>query len=163
MDIKTNWRLIKTHFNKSFKTSLYVAIATVDKDNNPTITPIGTLFLNKNQTGFYFEKFPKKIPANFKINKNICILGVNSSKWFWLKALYKLKFSSYPAIRLYGKLGERRKATEIEIFKLNRRMRTTKGLKGNKYLWGKMEYVRDIYFTKAEGIHIGKMSANLHE
>ncbi len=161
MDIKENWKLIKKHFNNSFKTSLSISIATVNKDNIPTITPIGTLFLNKNQTGFYFEKFPKKIPENFKTNKNVCVLGVNSSKWFWIKALYKLRFSSHPAIRLYGELGERRKATDIEISRLNRRMRTTKGLKGNKYLWGKMEYVRDIRFTKAEGINIGKMSENL--
>ena len=161
MDIKTNWKLIKKHFNESFKTSLHVSIASVDKDNKPTVTPIGTLFLSKNQTGYYFEKFPKKISENVKTNKNICVLGVNSSKWFWIKALYKLKFCSYPAIRLYGNLGKKRKATEIEILRLNKRMRTTKGLKGNTYLWGKMEYVREIKFTEAEGVHIGKMSENL--
>ncbi|WP_051568582.1 hypothetical protein [Crocinitomix catalasitica] len=158
MDIKENWQLIKNHFNLSFKSSLGVSIASVDIDNNPTVTPIGTLFLNKDQTGFYFEKFPKKIPKNAKINKNICVLGVNSNKWFWIKALYKLKFSAYPAIRLYGELGAKRKATEIEISRLNRRMRTTKGLKGNTYLWGDMDFVREVVFTKAEGVKIGKMT-----
>lgn len=158
MDIIDNWQLIKNHFNISFKTSLSVSIASVDKDNLPTVTPIGTLFLNKDQTGFYFEKFPKKIPQNAKTNKNICVLGVISSKWFWIKALYKLHFSTYPAIRLYGELGEKRKATAVEISKLNRRMQTTKGLKGNTYLWGDMESVREIKFTKAEGIHLGKMT-----
>jgi hypothetical protein len=158
MDIKENWQLIKNHFHVSFKTSLSVSIASVNKDNKPTVTPIGTLFLNTDQTGFYFEKFPKKIPENAKTNKNICVLGVNSSKWFWIKALYKLKFSAYPAIRLYGELGEKRKATALEILRLNRRMRRTKGLKGNTYLWGDMEFVREITFTKAEGIHIGKMT-----
>jgi len=161
MDIKTNWQLIRKHFNKSFKTSLSVSIATVDKDNKPTVTPIGTVFLNKDQTGFYFEKFPEKIPENIKTNKSICVLAVNSSKWFWIKALYKLRFNDYPAIRLYGELGEKRKATEIEISRLNRRMRTTKGLKGNTYLWGKMDFVREIKFTKAEGVNIGKMTSEL--
>ncbi|WP_339837934.1 pyridoxamine 5'-phosphate oxidase family protein [uncultured Maribacter sp.] len=161
MDIIENWQLIKNHFNLSFKTSLSVSIASVDKDNKPTVTPIGTVFLNKDQTGFYFEKFPKKIPQNAKANKNICVLAVNSSKWFWIKALYKLKFETYPAIRLYGELGEKRKASEIEISRLNRRMRTTKGLKGNTYLWGDMDFVREMKFTKAEGIHIGKMTKNL--
>lgn len=161
MDIKANWKLIKKHFNKSFKTSLSVSVASVDKDNKPTVTPIGTVFLNKDQTGFYFEKFPKKIPENAKLNKNICVLAVNSSKWFWIKALYKLKFNAYPAIRLYGELGEKRKATDVEISRLNRRMRTTKRLKGNKYLWGKMEFVREIKFIKAEGINIGKMTIEL--
>ena len=161
MDIKSNWKLIKNHFNESFKTSLSVSIASVNKDNKPTVTPIGTLFLNKDQTGFYFEKFPKKIPENAKLNKNICVLAVNSSKWFWIKALYKLKFNAYPAIRLYGELGKKRKATDIEISRLNRRMRTTKRLKGNKYLWRKMAFVREIKFIKAEGINIGKMTKNL--
>ncbi|WP_074407622.1 MULTISPECIES: pyridoxamine 5'-phosphate oxidase family protein [Aquimarina] len=158
MDSIANWKFIRKHFNVTYKTSLSVAIASVDNDNKPTVTPIGTFFLNKDQTGFYFEKFPKKIPHNVKTNKNVCVLGVNSSKWFWIKALYKLKFDSYPAIRLYGMLGEKRKATDIEISRLNRRMKTTKGLKGNAYLWGNMEYVRDIKFTTAEGVNIGKMT-----
>lgn len=162
MDIKENWKLIRKHFNESFKTSLSVSIASVNKDNEPTIMPIGTLFLNKDNTGFYFEKFPEKISKNAEINKNVCVLGVNSSKWFWIKALYKLKFNTHPAIRIYGVLGEKRKATEIEISRLNRRMRMTKALKGNNYLWGKMEFVRDIKFTKAEGVNIGKMTNNLN-
>lgn len=161
MDIKLNWRLIRIHFNKSFKTSLCVSIATIDKDNKPTITPIGTVFLNKDQTGIYFEKFAKKIPENTKTNKSICVLAVNSSKWFWIKALYNLKFNTYPAIRLYGELGEKRRATEIEISRLNRRMKATKGLKGNAYLWKKMEYVREMKFDKAESINIGKMTNHL--
>lgn len=161
MNSDVNWGSIRKHFNKTYKTSLSVSIASVNKDNKPTVTPIGTFFLNKDQTGFYFEKFPKKIPDNVKTNKNICVLGVNSSKWFWIKALYKLKFNSYPAIRLYGVLGDKRKATTIEISRLNRRMRTTKGLKGNTYLWGKMEYVRDIKFTEAEGVNIGEMTKEL--
>ena len=81
--------------------------------------------------------------------------------WFWLKSLLNGKFRSYPAIKLYGELGERRKATEKETSRLNRRMKTTKGLKGNKYLWGKMEFVREINFTKAEKINLGEMTKEL--
>ncbi len=159
MDIKSDWNRIRKHFSKSFKSSLHVAIASVDTDNNPTVTPIGTVFLNKDQTGFYFEKFPVKLSES--INKNICLLAVNSSKWFWIKALFTVKFSAYPAIKLYGKLGEKRKATEIEIRALKRRMRTTRKLKGHHYLWGKMENVREIHFTKAEKINIGKMTREM--
>jgi len=49
MDIKSNWKEIKRHFNRSFRTNFHVSIASVDKDNNPTVTPIGSLFLNNNQ------------------------------------------------------------------------------------------------------------------
>ncbi|MFK7807960.1 MAG: pyridoxamine 5'-phosphate oxidase family protein [Saprospiraceae bacterium] len=160
MNLVTDWKIIRAHFNKSFRSNFYVSIASVDEDNNPTVTPIGSLFLNDNQTGFYFEKFVSKLPNHVKTNKNICALGVNSGRWFWIKSLYKGFFSESPAMKLYGRLGERRKATEKEIARLNRRMKATNGLKGNTYLWKEMKYVREITFTKAEKISLGKMTAN---
>ncbi len=161
MDIKANWKEIKRHFNRSFRTNFHFSFASVDKDNNPTVTPIGSLFLNNNQTGFYFEKYPAKLPINAKNNPNICVLAVNSSTLFWIRSLFRGKFKSYPAIKLYGQLGDKRKATDIEIKRLNRRMKSTKGLKGNSYLWGKMEYVREISFTRAEKINLGEMTKDL--
>ena len=161
MDIKTNWKEIKIHFNRSFRTNYYVSIASVDKDNNPTVTPIGSLFLNNNMTGFYFEKYPTKLPINGQTNPNICVLAVNSNIWFWVKSLFFGKFKKHPAIKLYGQLGEKREASNIEIKRLNSRMKSTKGFKGNTYLWGKMKYVRDITFTRAEKINLGEMTEKL--
>ena len=94
-------------------------------------------------------------------NRNICVLAVNSNIWFWLKSLFIGEFKNYPAIKLYGQLGDKRKATDIEIKRLNSRMKSTKGFKGNSYLWGKMEYVRDISFTRAEKINLGDMTEKL--
>lgn len=161
MDIQKNWTEIRKHFNKCFRTNFHVSLASVDKEGYPTVTPIGSLFLNSNQNGFYFEKFPTKLPENSIDHKNICVLAVNSNTFFWLISLFKGKFNSYPAIKLYGQLGHKRKATDNELKRLNARMRTTKLLKGNKYLWGNMEFVREITFTKAEKINLGKMTENL--
>ena len=161
MDLHANWNKIRQHFNRSFRSNFHVSIASVDANNNPTVTPIGSLFLNDNQAGFYFEKFPSKLPEHVKVNKNICVLGVNSGTFFWIKSLFAGKFSKYPAVKLYGELGERRKATDKEINRLNRRMKATKGLKGNTYLWGNMDLVREIQFIKAEKINLGKMTEEL--
>ena len=161
MDIINNWKEIRLHFNKSFRSNFHVSIASIISDNNPTVTPIGSLFLNNDQIGFYFEKYPVKLPMYSKINRKICVLAVNSNNWFWLKSLFKGKFNSYPGIKLYGKLGEKRKATEIEIQRLNRRMRMTKGMKGHKYLWGSMTMVRELSFAKVEKINLGEMTINL--
>ncbi len=158
MDLKTDWKLIRKHFNRSFNQNLHVPIASIDGDNKPTITPIGSLFLNHDQTGFYFEKFPKTLPKYAKINPHICVIAVNTSKWFWFKAIVSGKFKSNPAIKLYGKLGDRRKASQNEINRLNRRMKSTKGMRGNVYLWSDMEYIREIVFTKAKPINLGKMT-----
>ncbi|WP_297798096.1 hypothetical protein [uncultured Eudoraea sp.] len=161
MDLKTDWTKIRKHFNKSFSSNFYVSIASILPDNNPTVTPIGSLFLNDNQTGFYFEKFPAKLPESAKNNPKVCLLGVNSGRVFWIKALFRNKFLEHPAIKLYGELGAKRKATAKEIKRLNRRMKITNGLKGNTYLWKKMEFVREIRFTKAEKINLGTMTEDL--
>jgi len=161
MDLLENWSAIRKHFSQSFGSSLHVSIASVDADNTPTVTPVGSLFLNKDQTGFYFEKFIATLPKHAGHNNAICILAVNSSKLFWLKSLFKARFDTYPAYRLYGKLGERREATEAEIRALKKRLKTTRRLKGHKYLWGTMKEVREISFYKGKKINIGKMTQAL--
>ncbi len=161
MNLQSDWQKIRTHFSKSFWTNLHVSMASVDSNHKPTVTPIGSLFLDKTPSGFYFEKFPSKLPQHAKTNPNICILAVNSGKWMWLKALFKGKFEAYPALKLYGQLGERRAATEEEIKRLNRRMRRTKGWKGHEYLWGNMTEVREVSFTKVEKINLGAMTQEL--
>lgn len=156
-----HWTDIKTHFRACIKRNMHIAIASVDSSGVPTVTPIGSLFLNNDHTGFYFEKFATKLNKNSKNNQNICILAVNTGKWFWIKALFKGKFSSHPAIKLYGKLGTKRDATDIEYRAFQRRVRSTKNLKGYHYLWKDMAQVREIQFTKAEQINLGKMTKNL--
>ncbi len=161
MDIKLNWDKIRKHFNKSFSSNFHVSISSIGADDTPTVTPIGSLFLNNEQTGYYFEKYPTKLPTYAKINKKICVLAVNINTWFWIMSLFKGRFNKYPAIKLYGMLGDRREATEIEISRLNKRMKATKLLRGSKYLWGDMKLVREIKFTNAEGINLGKMTMEL--
>jgi len=157
MKIIKDWNTIKQHISDSFKSSLHVSIATVNKNNIPTITPIGTLFLNNNQTGFYFEKFSSGLTSNVENNNKVCVLAVNSNRFFWLKSLFYGQFKKPPALKLYGELGEKRKATEAEKHALSRRMRFTKSLKGNQYLWSDMEFVREIRFNNVESIKLGKM------
>jgi uncharacterized protein len=161
MNVMDKWTDIRKHFNKCFRTNFHVSIASVDPEGNPTVTPIGSLFLNSNQTGFYFEKFPSKLPKHARNNRNICVLAVNSGRWFWLKSLFQGRFKNSPAIKLYGQLGERRNATQLELQRLRQRMRYTKGLKGHDLLWKNMPHVRDITFTKAEMINLGEMTKGL--
>ncbi|MGS0526996.1 pyridoxamine 5'-phosphate oxidase family protein [Zobellia nedashkovskayae] len=82
MELIAEWNKIRKHFNKSFSSNFYVSVASVDSENNPTVTPIGSMFLNDNQTGFYFEKFPSKLPKHAEENPNVCLLGVNSGRFF---------------------------------------------------------------------------------
>lgn len=161
INLEQNWQKIRTHFSKSFGANMHVSIASVNEDNQPTVTPIGSLFLNDDLTGFYFEKFATKLNVNSKTNNKVCVLAVNSNNWFWFKSLFKLNFSEYPAVKLYGKLGIKREATEKEYSAFQKRIRQTKRLKGSKYLWQDMSMVREIRFTKGEKINLGKMTKEL--
>jgi hypothetical protein len=161
MNIVSNWNAIRRHFNRCFRSNFHVSIASVDQHGQPTVTPIGSLFLNDDQSGFYFEKFPSKLPEHATANENICVLAVNSNKWFWIKSLFAEKFEHHPAIKLYGKMGARRTASAGEVKRLKRRMRYTRSLSGHKYLWGEMDMVREISFHSAEKIQLGKMTQHL--
>lgn len=159
MKIKEHWKDIQEHFKTSFKSSLHVSIASVNDQGNPSITPIGTLFLNDNYGAYYFEKFTTSLQNNE--NKKVCILGINSSKSFWIKSLLKVEFKKYPGLKIYGELGERRKATNKEIQLLQKRLNKTKLTKGNKYLWGDMDTIREIKIKSIEKVNIGKMTEKL--
>jgi len=157
MNIIKDWKTIKEHVRASFGTSLHVSIATVNHSHVPTITPIGTLFLNANQTGFYFEKFSAGLTSNVEKNNQVCVLAVNSGTLFWIKSLFYGRFKKHPALKLYGTLGVKRKATAAEKHALARRMRFTKALKGNRYLWNDMHFVREIHFNDVKPMKLGKM------
>ena len=162
IDLSKDWQKVRRHFSKSFGSSLHVAISSIAQDGEPTNTPIGSLFLHKEQiSGFYFEKFPRKLPKYATDDNRICILAVQSSKWFWIKSLLRSHFPSYPAVKLYGKLGLRRPATSSELRALERRMRYLRFTIGYHYLWDDMTFVREVRFYRAEKIDLGKMTAGL--
>lgn len=162
IDLNYTWPAIRKHFSSSFKTNLHVSIASTDSANGVTVTPIGSFFLNEDFSGFYFEKYPSKLPKAATNYDSICILGVDSRRWFWLKSLFMVGFSRPPAIKLYGKLGALRKASPSELHALKKRMRWTRALRGHQYLWANMAFVREVTISHAESINLGKMTGQ-HE
>jgi hypothetical protein len=159
MDLVENWHSIRKHFNRSFSSNFHVSIASLGADNEPRVTPIGSLFLNYDPSGFYFEKFPSSLPKYAQINRTVCVLAVDSNPLFWYWSLLKGRFSRPPAIKLTGDLGDIREASKKEISLLQRRMTITSGTKGNRYLWGDMSKVRDLKFRKAEAVRFGEMTS----
>lgn len=166
---ENDWETITRVFRKALVGSYHYAIASVNEDGSPHVTPIGSLFLREDKTGFYFEKFPKKLPHNLKYNQNVCILAVNSKLLFWLRTLLRGEFFTPPGIRLIGTMGERRRATEEEVKLFLNRLKSLLPLfsglvtksKGYKLLWGDLKYVREIQFTSFETIEFGSMTSGL--
>ncbi|HQB28627.1 MAG TPA: pyridoxamine 5'-phosphate oxidase family protein [Paludibacter sp.] len=161
MEIGKHWEAIKEIFEEAYKSCSHFAVATVNEDGSPHVTPIGALILRDNQTGFYFEENPVKMPRNLKHNSRVCILAVNADKLFWGKALIEGKFITPPAVRLLGTAGPLRKATTEEIEMWQEKIAIVKGTKGYKLLWEKFGRVRDITFDSFEPVLAGEMTNGL--
>lgn len=161
MEIDESWPTVKRLFRSSFSSSFHYAVSTIAEDGNPHVTPIGSLILGAPGQGFYFEEFPTQLPRNLEINPHVCILAVNSSRWYWLRSLLRGKFEDPPSVRLYGKAGKIRDASDKEIALWRKRVKAVRFTKGHALIWRNMKKVRDIEFTKIEPVNIGQMTADL--
>lgn len=161
MDLIENWNEVKSLFRESFKSSFHYAVATVGENGEPHVTPIGSLILGKPCQGFYFEKFTRRLPHNIGTNDRVCVLAVNSSRWFWIKSLVGGKFGLPPAVRLIGTARELRPAHDREIALWQKRVSRVRFTKGHKLIWSEMSMVREIRFDRIEAVHIGKMTHGL--
>jgi len=161
MEQVANWAEIKSLFNESLKSSYYVSIASVAENGEPHVTPIGSLILGEPGRAFYFERFPKGLPSNLANNRQVCVLAVNSSRWFWLKSLVRGKFTSPPAVRLHGIAGELRDATDNEIALWQKKVKRVSFSKGHALIWRGMSRVRDIKFASVEHVQIGQMTSDI--
>lgn len=158
MQVDENWPQITKLFKQSFNSSFHYAIASVNDNGDPHVTPIGSLILNKPGQGLYFEEFTRQLPQNISTHSKVCILAVNSSRWFWIKSLFLGKFSSPPAVRLHGVVGSVREATQNEITLWHRRLKAVRLSKGYAMMWANMKMVRDIQITGVDPVHIGEMT-----
>ena len=153
-----SWRDIKVLFRQSLTSSMHFSIASVTAEGQPHVTPIGSLMLGKPGHAIYFEAFTSKMPQNFKSNQKVCVMAVNSSKWFWLKSLIKGQFATPPSVRLHGTAGIRREANTQEIARWQKQVNNLKWTKGHALMWSGMSAVREIQFDTLEPIKIGKMT-----
>lgn len=163
MNIKTHRDEIKRVVERGQKSSIHCAIASVDPDGCPNVTPVGTVFLRDNQTGFYFDQYTNALAKNLETNPNICLMTVNTKSSFWLKSLLKGQFSSPPGVRLYGTVGALRPATTEELAQIEERIRPTRWMKGSQLLWSDFTYVRDIQFTSFRPVSYPVMMDGLWE
>jgi len=161
MEIGEHWKTIQAVFQECRSSSTHYAVATVNKDGSPHVTPIGALFLHEDKTGFYVDEFTVNMSRNIERNPRVCILAVNSNPTFWRKSLFVGRFVTPPAVRLMGSGGEKRKGTDEEIAMWQNHVKRAQGAKGYDLLWKNMRTVRDIYCDSFEPVSCGEMTQDL--
>ncbi len=155
------WETMRKIFNDAFNSSFHYAIATVNKDGSPHVTPIGSLMLGENRKGFYFEGYVSALSRNLQHNKHVCVLAVNSGKWSLLKSFFLGRITTPPGVRLMGTATERREATEREMDLFKGRFRMYRMFKGYDLVWGNLRYVREIHFDAYEPVRIGELTRHI--
>lgn len=161
MSLASHWNEIVKVIGIGQRSSMHCSIASVDDQGTPNITPIGTVFLRGDQTGYFFDTFTSKLASNIEENQNICLMAVNTNSSFWLKSFFKGKFPTPPGVRLYGTVGSLREATEEELKAINKRIKPMSWLKGSKLIWSSFTHVRDIHFNDFRPVQYPKMMEHL--
>ena len=121
------------------------------------VFPIGSLRVDKDGLGSYFEIFARPLPEG----ANVTFMAVDASPLFWLSSLLRGRFSHPPAIRLKGTVGISRSATDHEQARWYRRVGLLLKTRGGKALWGKPGKVREIRFHAVEPVRAGNMTRHL--
>ena len=155
------WNLIRPIFDNAFKSCMHFAMATVNENGSPHITPIGSLILREDPTGYFFDEYCTRTRENIARNPRVCFLAVNADRSFWVKSLIKGKFYASPAVRLMGTVGELREATPEEIAAWQSRVAFARPTRGYQIMWGRMHSVRNIQFDSFEPMSTGKMTSGL--
>lgn len=167
MDVFQHWATIRTLVEQTLKTTHFCAVATINPDGSPHIAPIGSLFLTEAGKGFYFERFPKITRANLEQEQRLCVLAApRLGLWSFVKALFRGRFVTSPGVRLAGRAGARRLASEEEQRRWHDRVKSYgpfRLLKGYKLVWGDLRYVREITFDAFEPLTLGRMTKGLWE
>lgn len=161
MSLRQNWPKIQSVLSAGQASSLYCSIATVDPKGMPTITPVGTVFLRADQTGYFFDHYAESLGKNIDQNPNVCVMAVNSGFRYWARALVLGRFASPPGVRLYGVAGPKREASEEEIHLIEKRVKAAQLLKGGRLLWSGFSHVRDITFSHHRPIYYPVMMESL--
>ena len=163
MDMEAHWKLIRRTVNHALKTNRFCAVATINADGSPRISPIGSLFLGETGKGIYFERFPKEMRENLERDQRICVLAVSGGFGYWCRALFRGRFDSPPGLRLMGRAGVRRPATPKEMEQWQQRVRPFRRFKGYRLLWTDMRFVRDVTFDNFDPLRLGPMASGLWE
>lgn len=153
-----DWSMTRTLFRHAFRSSFHYAIATVNENGTPHLTPIGSVLFDEPGRGIFFDIFSSQLSKNLDRDPRVCVMAVDSGKGLWLASLARGRFSRPPALRLSGTAGPRRPATPKERQRWLRRVRPLRRFKGHELLWGDLTHVRDLSFDTALPVHLGTMT-----
>ena len=155
------WNRLRPLAGRVFGSSLHFAMATVNPDGTPHVTPIGSLILTDPGEAYFFEVLTRQLRTNLDNSSPIAVLGVISSLRLWVPSFVAGRFKAPPAFRLRGVAGESRPSTAEERARWKRKVRYLRWTQGYKALWANVDTVRELHFHQLQPVKIGRMTSGL--
>lgn len=141
------------------KRTLFAAIATVDEDGLPHVTPVGSVFLHPTEPrGYYHPLMVKALRRHLRERRRFSLLFVDPAVRTWLPALVKGRFDRLVAARLTGYAdGPPRRATEDEVERWKRVVRPVRWTRGHDLMWSKVTLTQELVFDGYRPVSFGPM------
>jgi uncharacterized protein len=157
------WRQVRATVSRAQRSSLHCSIGSISPDGQPHVSPIGSVHLGEPGRGVYLDVFNVQLGRNLEHDPHLTLLAVDSSLTTWLRALVKGRFPTAPGVRLVGTAAEARPATQAEIERFQRAVRTTLWTKGGRAMFGRTSHIRarDLTFTDVLPVRIGTLTKHL--
>lgn len=143
------------------RSTMPFVFATTNADGSPQVTPIGSVWLEKDgPRGYYLEKFPTRLRQNLDRDPRFSLLMIDRSPRLWLGGLWRGRFAKPIGVRLIGRSVGRRPASAEELARFQRKVRLFRGTRGYQHLWAHMPLARDLVFEGYAPIALGEMTAH---
>jgi hypothetical protein len=81
-------------------------------------------------------------------------MALNTSRWEFLRTLWRGRVDRPFGVRLLGTAGARREATSEELAFFARRVQRLRFLRGHGLIWGRMRMVREVKFHAFEPVRL---------
>jgi len=188
MELERDWREIRRIFGRAQRSALHSAFATTSPDGTPHVSPIGSLWLVRDEPrGYYLDVYNMQLARNLDAARSlegasaegdlqegdleegavqeggrVTILAVDARYSMWLRALLVGRFPTWPGVRLTGVAGPRRKPSAEEFRQLQKQFKPFAWTRGYNLLWKRIERVREIAFDGVQPVKIGPMTKHLH-
>lgn len=139
--------------------ALFAAIATVDEDGLPHVTPVGSVFLHPHEPrGYYHPLMVKALRRNLRERRRFSLLFVDPAARTWLPALVKGRFDRLVAARLTGYAdGAPRRATDAEVARWRKLVRPLRWTRGHDLMWSKVALTQELVFEGYRPVSFGPM------
>lgn len=151
--MNADWNRIRAFVHRR----TFFCTAAVVQQEQIRLFPIGSLRIRPDGTATYFEVFARPVPEGASIS----FLAVEWNPLSWLRAFLKGRVSHPPAIRIVGRAGVRREATQEERDAFYRRVGWLGKTRGGKRLWSRVGRIREVDLRQVWPVRLGEMTRDI--